>query len=234
MEENKLISKFQLLKQIKPRKEWVFSVKNEILSNNFVDRRLVKSLEYKELLLNIFNSVFQRKFAYAFAVFLFVFLGISSVDYYLNVSDNIKIAQVSPAALMEVKDNVETFKIKSQNLSEVSKDKSQNISLAIKEVRDAAKELTVKIKKDPQLAKSVALEINNNKTYLDVIKGEDLKEPLYNLYKTTVDSMIESYDKTTLTPIQQKELDRIKNNLLEDGNYTSALENILLMMNSGI
>lgn len=234
MEENQLISKIQLLKQIKPRKEWVVLVKRDIIRDSFIDIRNHKSVKYKELLSNIFNSFFQRKFAYAFSALLIIFLSISLLNNYIYLPKGEEISKESVAALVEVKDNVEVFKTSSRNLAEIATTKSDNVSLAISEVKNAALGLTDKIKKDPELAKSVALEINNNKTFLDVVEGDDLKESLHDLYKVTVDSMIESYDQTTLTSKQKEELERIKNNLFENGNYISALEDILLMMNSGI
>ena len=69
--------------------------------------------------------------------------------------------------------------------------KSEEFSVVIKEIKEASRELTDAIKKDPQFAKDVALDINNNKTYLDVPGSDDLKETSYALYKE-IDNKFES------------------------------------------
>ncbi len=236
MTEKELISKIQGLKQIKPRKNWVILVKSDIFGlptqtgNNIIENKAVNKLNYTERLLNIFSPVFQRKFAYALAVFLFVFAGVFSFMKY-GLPQDVKVVEQSPAALTSIKSNVETFKIKSQNLAQAVRRKSNNISLALNEVKDAAKELTNAIQKDPQLAKTVALDINNNKTYLDIPDGNDLRETSDALYKAIDSQMIGDLEKTTLTEDQQKTLDVIKD-LYNQGKYSSALENILLINNT--
>lgn len=240
--EKELISKLQELKQIKPRNTWVVLAKSDIFSNkdNVLGSKLIGSPSYKDVLSNIFRVSFQRKFAYSLAAFLFVALGVFSfIQYGLPNpnNSNVKTAQ-KPESLVAIKSDVEDFKIKSKSLSQIATLNSQDISFAVKEVEDAAKELTDAIKKDPQLAKEVALDINNNKTYLNIQGGEgDLQGTLNVLYKTTVEQLVKDFDDLTLTESQQESLDRIKgllnqtlgNQEQDSYNFTDGLEDLLLL-----
>jgi len=237
MEYKQLIFKLQELKQIKPRKEWVFSVKNQILGNdNFEIISVSNKLSHKGILPDIIkNFLLGRKLAYAFAALLFVFIvgtfGLASYNL-ININDAEKVAKESPAALVAIKDNVETFKVKSKSLADIAKYNVENIPLAIKEVKDVAIELTGAIQKDPQLAKAIALEVNNNKTYLNISGGEsDLQVTLDFLYKTTAEQLLKDFDGVTLIENQQESLDRIKDFFNKggyEGKYANALEDILL------
>lgn len=230
MTEKELISKLQLLKQIKPKQEWVFLIKNNILSSSPIRQKVVEA-EYNSSIGNVFSAIFGRQFAYSVVVFLFIM----SVGFFAVIkgilpgSSSLSVEQNSTASLVSIKDNVEEFKAKSKTLSSLAKNNSsEDVSLAIKEVEDVAKELTDAVKKDPKLAKEIALEINNNKTYLQIEGSNDLKATSDMLYKTIVEQMIKDLDNTTLTESQQDSLNIIKD-LYDEGNYTSALESILLL-----
>ncbi len=229
MTEQKLISKLQELKQIKPRKDWAFSVKMSILGSDAVVKKVSQGLTYKEMFSGILSLFNKRKLAYAFAVFLFVFAGGFGFMKVLPNDANMKISKESTAALVAIKSDVEIFKVRSKTLSEITKTDPKNVSLAVKEVKSAAKSLTDAIQKDPQLVKSVALEINNNKTYLDIVGGNDSTE-VNDLYKTVVDYLIEGLEKNriNLTEDQKKTLDKIAD-LRDKGRYVYALESILLL-----
>ena len=232
MNEKELISKLRGLKQIKPRKDWVVLVKNQILGSNVVENEVNNKPVYGEILLNIFKAFFQKKFAYALAVFLVIVIGMFGFmkSGFINDADIPKIVEQSPAALVAIKNNVETFKIKSKNLADVAKYsmKDASLALALKEVKDIAIELTDAIKKDPQLAKAIALEINNNKTYLNIEGGDDLKETSDILYKTIAEQRIKDLKNTTLTESQQKGL-KIAERSCNDKKFTNCMEDVLLL-----
>ena len=176
------------------------------------------------------GSIFQRKVAYAFASFLFVAVGLFGVMKYgfPEKSINVQMSVQSQENLVAIKSNVEEFKAKSKSLSQIAQSNPQDFTLAVKEVKEAAKGLTDAIKNDPALAKEVALEINNNKTYLDIQGGEDLKATSDELYKEIDSQMIEDLENTTLTESQQEALN-IAKDLYEKGKYANALESILLL-----
>lgn len=234
MTEQELISKLQSLKKIKPRESWVVLAKSQILDhstslgakNKVFEDKTVKSSVFSDIL----GMIFQRKLAYALAAFLFVVAGLFGVMKYNAPNDttDVKIVQQSQESLVAIKSDVEDFKAKSKNLSQIAQSNSQDITLAVKEVKEAANELTKAIKNDPQLAKEVALDINNNKTYLDIAGGDDLKETSDILYKTIDEQMIKDLENTTLTESQQKALN-IAKDLYNERKYSSALESILLL-----
>lgn len=227
MTEEQLTSKLQELKQIKPRKEWVVLAKSQILGNNVFNSKI----DGNSVLLDILRLIFQRKFAYSLVAFLFVTAGLFGFMKYVlpdNKTQSVKVAQQSQENLVSIKSDIEDFKAKSKNLSEIAKLNSQDITSAVEEVKDAAKGLTDAIEKDPQLAKAVALEINNNKTYLDIPGGDGLKETSDILYKTIDNQMIEDLENTTLTESQQEAL-YIAKDLYNQGKYSYALESILLL-----
>jgi len=227
MTEKDLINKLKGLKQIKPRQEWVSLAKSEIFNNSFVQDKAFQPAVFSSVFSNTYNAIFQRKFAYSLAVFLFVFVGISGVINYGFPQDKNTSSQTALVTENTVKSNVESFKAKSKTLAEATTDKT-NTALALSEVKSVAKELTVSIKKDPQLARTVALEINNNKTLLDISGGNDVNE-VSNMYKVIVVSLMDDLSDRTLSVDQTEELQRIKNYLKDNGDYITALRDILLI-----
>lgn len=238
MTQRELILRFQELKKIEPRKDWVVLAKQQILGNDKVESRVIATRSTGFGIGDIFRVLLERKFAYSLATLLLVFLGAFGFLKYglmnegsTNTQEAIKFAPNSTAALITpeaVKIDIEAFKTKSQNLAQVSKDKSQNISKAIDEMKEATKNLTTTLEKDPQLARVIASDINSNKVYLDVVHGDDLKETSDALYKAIDSQMIEDLEKITLTQDQQKMFDTVKE-LYKEGEYSAALEKILLI-----
>jgi len=245
VQDKEIISRLQQLKQVKPNKEWVFLIKNQILgSYNPLTGDLSKNkLSWLEEFSNIFKVIFTKKLAYALPVFLLTTAG--AVVFLMNNGfppDKPKIA-LSPfaASVLEsdnniidnniikdnlVNDNLEMFKIRSQYLANAARDK-QDVAMAVQEVREAAKNLTDIIHNNPKAAKSIALDVNNNKTYLSMTGEYDLKETSDALYKAIDSQMIEDLKKATLTEEQEETLQYIID-LYNERKYSAALENILL------
>ena len=138
MTEKELISRLQSLKQIKPRENWAVFAKSRIFENNIIDNKSIKN----SILSDILRGVFQKKLVYSFATFLFVVAGLfgfmkyglpNKINSSLNETANIKIIQQYQENLIAIKSNVEDFRVKSKNLSQISKSSSpENISLALK------------------------------------------------------------------------------------------------------
>lgn len=233
MKDQELITKLLELKSIRPRKNWVVFAKSQILTNSFEFNYGAKHEFYKNLLLSIRNPFLQKRLAYAFAVMMVAFIGLFGATSYLSVSND-NVSEQSSVSLMagnEIKSEVEDFKIKSQSLAQAVSAKSEDMSIVLQEVKDAAKSLTETIQKDPDLVKVIALEVNNNKAYLDISGEDGLKESSDALYKAIDNQMIEDLEKTTLTLAQQESLNRIKK-LYEEERYSYALESILLLNKS--
>ena len=225
MTEEQLIYQLKELNKIKPNKTWVVLVKMNILGSDIPARKEVLQPTYKFNVSNILGFIFQRKLAYAFAMLFFVFLG-GLGFLYLPKQDG-QMA-MSPAVISAVKGDVEMLKTKSRALSQIAVNNPEDISYAFQEVKTVAKTITKSIKKDPGLAKEVALEINNNKTYLTVTGEDESKETLTELYKTIAEQLIKDLEDVSLTEDQKKSLERIKN-LYDQEKFTDALEGALLL-----
>ncbi|MBX4200980.1 hypothetical protein KW786_02520 [Candidatus Parcubacteria bacterium] len=230
MEDKELIAKLQELKNIKPSNTWVLLSKQNILGN----AKPVMQPAYKSTFSSVMSLVMaQRKLAYALASILLVFGGLVGFLRYGLPQSNVPGNSV---AVLSAQAALSDFKTKSQNLATVAGDKSPSSSrpLAVKQAKDAVKNLEETIKKDPEAAKSVALDVNNNKTLLNVT-GEDedtaeLKASENELYKTLAAQLIKDLEGETLTPGQKDQLATIKEGFNKKGaDYSVTLRDILLL-----
>ena len=213
--EKELIAKLQSLKQVKPNQDWVVLAKNQILNSPVAPAQTA-------LLVSIMKVFYQPKLAYSLAVFMVAVIGIFA---YTNMNMNVPAQQ--PQVL--VKSNVEQLKLTSQSLATavVGKQKS-DIAIAAVKVNKATQNLTQAIVENPGLAKDIAVEVKNNKTYLEILGDHDLKQSSDMLYKAIDQQMIDDLKNTTLTESQQKLLDEVTD-LYEQGEYAKVLEKILLI-----
>ena len=188
-------------------------VKNQILASELAPAR-------RTTFASVFALFYQPKLAYSLAVLLFVFVGFFAYNN-INVS--------GPKPQVVVKSNVHDLKLTSQGLaSAVLGRQKDEIAVAVREVNKATQSLTQVIVENPGLAKDIALEVKNNKIYLDILGEKDIKPATDMLYKTIDQQMIEDLKKTTLTESQQKALAQI-NELYDKEKYSEALEKILLI-----
>jgi len=235
MQEKELISKIQALKEIKPNQQWVSSVKTNILGAAPAQETPARKGDYVWTMPGIISLIYgKRKLAYSFAVLLFVALGVYSFTNFYSLQQTQVANENATASLLalqaELQDNMKAFKEKSVNLAEVVKrDQTEKIDGAIQEAKVAVETLTDSIKKDPNLAKTVASEISNTKTYLSVIDDEDLKESSDDLLKTIDEQLIYDLEKATLTPDQQKSVEGIVHLVYEKKQYADGLESILML-----
>ncbi len=226
MTEEQLIAKLKELKSVTPNKQWVFSVKMSILKGEESAVAPTAASRFAALMAFLYKG----KLAYVYAAFALVALGLFGFMGYSNLQmANKSVAVLSPDFV--VKSRVEALKLKSQDLASALISKQpETISVAVKEVKDATKELTETIAQNPAEVKSIAADINNNKTYLDILGTSDLKATSDDLYKTIDEQMIADLDKTTLTDSQKTTLQDIKD-LYNEGKYSQALEKILAISN---
>ena len=231
MTEQELINKLQFLKQVRPRQEWVVLSKNNILKNSPITQPV--EAEFTSAPANIFNTIFTRKSAYTFAVLLMATLGVVGFMHYgaLNVGVNTQnLAAVSQVELSpEVKSNLEKFQTNSKDLALVAKTNPQNISVIADQVKLAAQALTDAIKKDPKVAKEIALAVNNSRTYL--ANDEDVKETNDSLIKMLDEQLFEDFNSITLTDEQAEQIKAAKD-IFDKGDYPGALVNFLLLSHS--
>jgi len=255
MEETNLINKLKELQQIKPRKEWVILAKNQLFADAkpaFAESFGVAKKQNIFEILNILPSlIYQRKLAYAFATLLFVVVGMFGFAQYTMPGDILfsvkKITEQSQTALVSPENQLQrTFDIATKRLDDltqvVKNNRIENIAPAIREfqasISEAAKNLVASISdKDSKTMKDVALQIKKieeNKKELQTL-GVDLgatdeSQELNDALAPLIQREIEDLEGTSLTEEQQATLEEIKV-LYAEGNYSEALEEILLINN---
>ena len=252
MQEKQLINKLKELQQIKPRKEWVLLVKNQILDPSAQARpSFIEKKQAFSILSFLPTLIYQRKLAYAFATLLFVMVGMFGFAQYTMPGDALfsvkKLTEQSQIAFVsqgdQLKNNFEIASRRLDDLTQVVKDnKIQNIAPAIKEFQESIAEATKNLvgsidQKDSQSIKSIALQIKkieDNKKQLQTYgvdfgatqESKDLNDVLAFLVQREIDDL----EKTTLTEDQQKTMQEVKD-LYADGKYSDALVEILILNN---
>lgn len=234
MTQEELTHKIEGLRQIKPRKEWVFLTKNSIIGN---EEKAVfspgKNGNLFNEFVNLLTGLKKYRVAYALAALLFILAGAGGLVSLHSGTNNEGVAGLS-AAQEAVRNDIELLKVKSQNLTEITKDsqKKEDIDLAVKEVEEITKGLIARLKKEPNLAREVALDIvkdtDKGRTYLEISGSEKLKETSDVLYKTIVEQMIKDMEGIVLTESQQESLNAAKE-IYDSGDYAKAMEGILLI-----
>lgn len=243
MQEKQLINKLKELQQIKPRKEWVVLVKNQILAEPkpaFAESFGVANKQTFGLLSFLPALIYQRKLAYAFATLLFVIVGMFGFAQYTVPGDALfsikKLTEQSQPAL-------EIVIRRSDDLVQVVKNNQMaNIAPAIREfqasISQATKNLVADIdKNDLKSIKDIALQvkqIQDNKKQLQTLgvdlgatqESKDLNDALAPLVQREIDDL----EKITLTEEQLSTLQEIKD-LYAEGKYFDALEEILMLNN---
>jgi len=250
MTEKELIAKIKELKTIKPRNSWVVLNKTNILGSDPVREQIPQKANYAGMFPALLSLVYgQRKLAYSFAVLLFAFVSLRTIDVLNNPSINktdstasVLDSQEAVAFLVagnDVETEMKLIQEKSKVLAQVypkpadgvsQNDDSQQKKEQLKELKSIVSNVTEVIQKDPRLAKVAAGQINDSITYLNVIDSEDLQETSGAFVKTIVEGMFDYYKTVTLTPEKQEELTLIEKSYL-DGEYTpnAALEAILIL-----
>ncbi len=248
MQEKQLINKLKELQQIKPRKEWVILVKNQILgADNRNTVKVVQERDWLKVLGLLPALIYQRKLAYAFAAFLFVMAGMFGFAQYTVPGDMLfsvkKLTEQSQTAFVpqknQLQDNFRTANKRLNDLTQAVKDKKiQNIAPGIREFQASISSATRNLidgigQKDSQSIKEIALQvkkIEDNKKELQTL-GVDLEatqesKDLNNALASLVQREIDDLEKTTLTEDQQKIMQTVKD-LYADSKYFDALEEIL-------
>jgi len=223
MDEKDLIRKISVLRQIKPRKNWVLLTKNQILGQE----------PQKESL--PFWRVFQfvLKPAYALSVVLLAVLAAGAVIYFSNqpgeeisprISStnniNTRAETLTPALeqlqanLAQAKENLENAKLKPKKVLAVGK--------SVKSITESGKSLMSQIKGEGTSTQVLA---SLNRSI------EELEESNQAIYKARVEQLLSDLDDLTLTSRQEKLFNQAVESY-EAGNYEIALEEILQLPNN--
>jgi len=218
MNQKELINSIKQLKEIKPRKEWAVLLKSQILAEKQSEVIVVKNPAKSVSFLDIISSVFlQRKLAYAFAVILFLIVGVFGLTKLLPAGEP----------------NKQTASLTNQT------ELKQNVADLNTKVTELAKNLNTNSLKDPNTAKQIADDVQKikqlqAKTLADVSGASDEKSlnDAVVLANSTLASLvmgeINDLNNTSLTDDQKTILSQAED-LYNQGKYTDALEKILLI-----
>jgi hypothetical protein len=233
MTEKQLISKLSYLRDVKPSEDWVVLTKRKVLGSldesAFMVNPSVDRHGWDKMFTNFVSGVLlEKKIIYSFAVFLLVFIGGFGFMQQWQIQPSQEIATNSSAALVEVRGNIEVLKTKSQVLDKIIQTNSQDISLALKDVKEAVKVLAFSIKDNPSLAKEVALEIQNNGTLATIIHEVDNKQSSESLYHAVLMPLIQELNNNqeNLSESQKATL-KEAHEMYDEGKYSAALELLL-------
>ena len=237
--EKELIKKLQILKDIKPRKDWVVLTKSQILG---------KEQKIELTPISALRLLFQLKFAKpAFASLVFVFLLSGAFIFAQNSlpGDLLypikKITERSQKPFVSEKEfNIKIVNNRLDDLASVAQGNlTKNLAPAINEykasVSEVAKDLVKdETKKNPDELKKIVKQVQSieKKTAelesLGVAVGEniELDSALVELIKLQVQDL----EGRTLIPEQIESIGDIKSDL-EAGRYSDALEKLLTEMN---
>lgn len=236
MTENQLIGTIKELRQIKPRKDWVFLTKTQIMGE---DLGATKSLG----ILDIFpRLIFQYKFALAtlsvFCILAGTFIFAQNV---LPGDPLYSIKKITEKGRMLLASETEKPNIQlglvNKRLEELNNIAQTNqvkkLAPAIQEFQDnvsaAAKDLAQAKEPDVKQIVDTTKKIEENKQKIEamgVVIG-DSKE-LDNALAQIVEKEIKDLDNRTLTENQKGILDQAKEKF-EAADYSAALEKILLL-----
>ena len=238
MTENQLIGTIKELRQIKPRKDWVFLTKNQIMGEEL---ETTKSLG----ILDVFpRFIFQYKFAFAtlsvFCVLIGTFVFAQNAlpgDTLYSVKRITEKGKMLLASENE-KPNIK-FRLVNKRLEELNNIAQTNqvkkLAPAIQEfqanVSRAAKDLAQAKQPDVKQIIDTTKKIEENKQKIEamgVVVG-DSKE-LDNALAQIVEKEINDLDSRTLTDEQKEILIQVKEKF-EAADYSAALEKILLLNN---
>lgn len=233
MNDKKLIAKLQELRQIKPRKDWVFSLKKEILGEQPKFGTQISTVF--EILPRIF---FQRKLAYVVVTTFLIIVSIFGLSL-IPTSNNNKFEAVLLSAANESRNSLEIANQKLENLAEIAKTRNADkivaaVNDANESIANASKTITKDIVSNSKALKEIAAsvkKIDQNRNYLQTLGVTvDSDYQLNNVLQPLVQREIESLEKSTLSENQQLTLKEIKG-LYDQGQYADALEKILLTTN---
>ncbi len=237
--QEQLIKQLKILKEIKPRKEWAYSLKFEILNSKLETNPKFFNFEFR--ISNFFFGLKpQKSLVYAFAVVLFLIVGVFGFAVNTVPGDLLfpikKIAEQSQAALTGqtgLKNDVAVLSSRINDLAQVAKEgRTDNISSAINEINSNASELARSLKNNPTKDLATLKDIATSLKTLADVPGTDLSQnsDVKDLYQAVVQGQIADLQETTLTDDQNNILTQAED-LYNRGKYTDALEKILLINN---
>ena len=256
MTETELIQKIQKLKQIKPREEWVVLAKNRMfdIKDEAVTEPVVETkMGLKEILAGAFRIMNYRPAmagSVAFALIFVVFIGAQNS---LPGDSLYSIKKITEQMRVELASNTEKPKVQlelaEQRLTDLFKitdaNMGKNLAPAIEEFERTAKSSAAALnqmtaidgyKVDQEIVAVIESLEEKTKILEDIlavkIDTDVLEESADSYYrKTEAEQQIADLENRTLTAEQEILLEEAKQ-YYEQGDYSQALETILLLNNS--
>ncbi|MFA5878069.1 MAG: DUF5667 domain-containing protein [Candidatus Staskawiczbacteria bacterium] len=236
MNDKDLIKKLQGLKEIKPSQDWASLLKRQIVGE-----------QSKTSVFEVFPRMFfQRRLAYATISVFAVVLGVVGFAQYTVPGDFLfsvkKATERSQGALLASgtpsEYNLDIVNRRMEELAGILKDnKTGNVDSAVQEIKDgiaqAIKDIPANVDNFASIAPKIQ-KIQRTKRDVEVLGVIMLQESnqLNDALAPLVANEIKALDQATnLDLTQQRTLDEIKAHY-EKGEYTAALEKILLITNS--
>lgn len=250
MTEIELIAKIKELKQIKPNQDWVILTKNRIFEEKQEEYSIAQDSITIANILSIFK-IFRYRPVLVPITCLIILIGIFGFaqntvpgDFLYPVKRAAENTQVSfSPESQKSKIHLELANKRLEELNLIAKsNRVKDLAPTIEDfqanVSEAAKNL-VNIKepeKDPQMVKDLVIQakkLEANKEKVETLLGTTVggMEELNEAYKPIVEGEIKSWEGKILTENQQKALELIKEDY-QNGNYSQALEKILLLFNN--
>lgn len=242
MTEKQLIAKIKQLKQIKPKEDWVYFTKNQILGKALEPEKTKLSLvTFIREIQRGERFVFRHKPAFAFLTVLAIFIGLFGFTQNSVPGDSLfvlkKIAEQSQSVFISQKDQPKhDLEIANKRLDDLFKiaeeNEVANLASAINEYQETVSKAAESLAKaDEPDIKEIAKAIKELAEKEEIVKslGIEIGEPeeLNNVLASIVGAEIIELEDKELTLEQKEVLIKIKQDY-EQGNYSQALENILL------
>ncbi|MBL7142217.1 MAG: hypothetical protein ISS83_00925 [Candidatus Pacebacteria bacterium] len=224
MTEKELIGKIQELRQIKPRKDWVLSVKTQILGPS-------PGLRASETPGFTFFPYFKPALAGLVSVFvLFGLFGFSQNSVPGSFLYSIKkITEKSQSFFVSDEGKTDfSFNLADKRLEELTRiaenNQVKNLPQAITEVQASISEAVKNLSSSDQKTLESLAELGKNKQIAEQILAVQIdSEELDNAYINLTESLIQDLETRTLTEEKQEILSQMKE-LFELGDYQQALE----------
>lgn len=230
MNEKQLIKEIKRLKEIKPSKDWVFSVKDEILG---------QELEHKTDWLSVFTFVPRHKMAFATLTIVFVLVGVfgwaqSSLpgEFFYPMKKAVERAQINLLSAQTERPNLK-LELVSKRLSDIAEIAETNhgtkLASAVEEFRVSTIEAAEGLKTVENTEK-VVMEVKRIEAgrqsleALGIMVGET--EELDNALAELVERELKDLKNRALNEAQTEFLKQAQT-YYESGGYSQALENIL-------
>jgi hypothetical protein len=235
-----LVKKLQILKEIKPRKDWVISTKNQILGD--YQTRPAGILDIFPRLISQPKLAYRPVFATLFT--LTILLGTLGFAQYSLPGDILypikRVTEKSQALFVSEKElpcyNLEIANKRLEELSKIAEtNQAKKLAPAIKEAQTSVSQVTKNLVKSETIDKETVDEIMNLKKNLEMVEttlgtkigSEEDEQTIENWTKKQTNMLIEDLEGRILTGEQEEVLAQMKE-LVEEGKYSEALELYLI------